>query len=64
MSVLLSNAEVEGRLNCFGEFDSKDRICMNHCALSIGCAIAKNSYFNLQNSLDSLPSLIHHFDVE
>jgi hypothetical protein len=63
MPGLLSNAEVEGRLNCFGEFDPKDRICMNHCALSIGCAVAKNRYFALQTVEESFANYIR-FDIE
>ncbi|UCG12954.1 MAG: hypothetical protein JSU72_00180 [Deltaproteobacteria bacterium] len=63
MPSILSESDVEGRLNCFGEFDPKDRICMNHCAVSIGCAIAKSRYFTLQSFEDSLSSLIQ-FDID
>lgn len=63
MTALLNDVEVEGRLNCFGEFDTRDRICMHWCALSISCAIAKNRYFTLQNFEDSLTSFIQ-FDLE
>ena len=63
MAELLEHAEVEGRLNCFGEFDRKDRICMNHCALSISCAIGKNRYDGLQAFEDSVASYIQ-FDIE
>ena len=63
MPEFLCDTEVEGRLNCFGEFDPKDRICMNHCALSISCAITKNRYFGLQPFEDSIPNL-HQFDIE
>jgi len=30
------------RINCFGEFDRRDQVCLKRCALSILCAIAKN----------------------
>jgi hypothetical protein len=63
MELRLTEAEIEGRLNCFGEFDAKDRICMVHCALSISCAIAKNRYFTLQHFEDSLSSFVQ-FDLE
>jgi len=63
MELRLTEAEIEGRLNCFGEFDAKDRICMVHCALSISCAFAKNRYFTLQHFEDSLSSFIQ-FDLE
>ena len=59
----LTEAEIDGRLNCFGEFDAKDVICMEHCALSISCAIAKNRYFTLQHFEDSLSSFIQ-LDLE
>ena len=58
MSVLLDEGEVEGRLTCFGDFSPGDKICVEHCALSITCAIAKNRYFSLQNFEDSLSSFI------
>ena len=63
MPRFLHESEVEGRLNCFGEFDAKDTICMNHCAVSIGCAIAKNRYFPLQSFEESLSSYLQ-FDIE
>ena len=63
MELRLTEAEIEGRLTCFGEFDAKDRICMVHCALSISRAIAKNRYFTLQHFEDSLSSFIQ-FDLE
>jgi hypothetical protein len=63
MELRMTEAEIEGRLNCFGEFDAKDRICMVHCALSISCAIAKSRYFTLQHFEDSLSSFIQ-FDLE
>lgn len=54
MKKLLSSEELDGRLNCFGEFDAKDKVCLRRCALSINCAIAKNEYFTLQIIDDSL----------
>lgn len=45
--------ELDGRLNCFGEFDETDNICLKSCALSINCAIAKNKFFGLQLLDDS-----------
>ncbi len=47
MKGLLLEDEVEGRLNCFGDFDQKDSICLKRCALNIGCAIAKSNYANI-----------------
>jgi hypothetical protein len=36
---------------------------MNHCALSIGCAVAKNRYFALQTVEESFANYIR-FDIE
>ncbi len=38
MSRLLSEEELEGRLDCFGEFDSTDEICLYYCGVNISCA--------------------------
>ncbi|MBW2060952.1 MAG: hypothetical protein JRI95_05235 [Deltaproteobacteria bacterium] len=63
MKKFLTSEELEGRLNCFGEFDESDRVCLKHCALNINCAIAKNEYFNFQFMNDSISSIIR-FDTE
>ena len=63
MRKFLTSEELEGRLNCFGEFDENDHICLRACALSINCAIAKNRYFNYPIMDDSITSIIH-FDMD
>ena len=30
------------RLGCFGHFRSEDRVCRNHCAIRIRCAIERD----------------------
>ena len=49
----LAHEDLDGRLNCFGEFDETDHICLNSCALSINCAIAKNKFLGFQLMDDS-----------
>ena len=49
----LSREELDGRLNCFGEFDETDSICLKSCALNINCAIAKNKFLGFQLMDDS-----------
>ena len=63
MKKILTSEELEGRLNCFGEFEEKDVICPKHCALNINCAIAKNKFFSYPIMDDSISSIIH-FDVD
>ncbi|MFH1091468.1 MAG: hypothetical protein V1742_07850 [Pseudomonadota bacterium] len=63
MKKILTSEELEGRLNCFGEFDENDKICLKACALNINCAIAKNKYFNYPIMDDSISSIIH-FDLD
>ncbi len=49
---------LEGRLHCFGDFDSEDSICLKHCALNINCAIAKHDYFSFQVRNESIASFL------
>jgi len=36
------------RLDCFGNFNPHDTICLKWCQLSIRCAITKNQYEQLE----------------
>ncbi len=49
----LTREELDGRLNCFGEFEEADAICLKSCALSINCAIAKQQFLGFQRMDDS-----------
>jgi hypothetical protein len=51
--ISLSREDLDGRLNCFGEFDENDSICLKSCALNINCAIAKNKFLGFQLVDDS-----------
>lgn len=45
--------DLDGRLNCFGEFEENDMICLKSCALNINCAIAKSKFLGFQLLDDS-----------
>ncbi len=47
MRRFLNEEELEGRLNCFGDFDQQDTICLYRCAININCAIAKGRYTSI-----------------
>ncbi|KXS55685.1 MAG: hypothetical protein AMR96_06925 [Candidatus Adiutrix intracellularis] len=49
----LSRDELDGRMDCFGEFEENDAICLNSCALNINCAIAKDKLLGFQLMSDS-----------
>lgn len=38
MPRLLTVEELEGRMDCFGDFDVTDEICLTRCGLNIACA--------------------------
>lgn len=63
MKKILTSEELEGRLNCFGEFEDNDQVCLKSCALNINCAIAKNRLFSYPIMDDSISSIIH-FDLD
>ena len=48
------------RLGCFGNFRSQDRVCRNHCAIRIRCAVERDQKIVLEvmsemNAGDDLP---------
>ena len=49
--------EVEGRIDCFGEFDRDDRTCLAHCGLNFYCAAARERYQYLQIHDETLQTL-------
>jgi hypothetical protein len=38
MSRLLTEDDLEGRMDCFGEFECTDEICLRCCGVNIACA--------------------------
>ena len=48
------------RLGCFGHFRTEDRVCRNHCAIRIRCAVERDRKIVLEvmsemNAGDDLP---------
>jgi hypothetical protein len=41
-------ADLDGRLDCFGEFNLQDAVCKNCCALAVNCAVTKVKYLSVQ----------------
>lgn len=54
MATRLEISEFESRIDCYGEFDRNDRICLVHCSLSFECAAAREHYDALQWHDESL----------
>ncbi|BEQ14473.1 hypothetical protein FAK_15390 [Desulfoferula mesophila] len=48
---------MEDRIDCFGEFDRGDHVCLAHCGLSFECAAARERYQALQRHDESLEHL-------
>jgi len=53
----LTLEEMEGRIDCFGEFDRDDITCMRHCGLNFHCAAARERYEDLQIHDESLQTI-------
>ena len=49
--------DMEDRIDCFGEFDRTDEVCLSQCGLNIECSVARERYFNLQVLDDSLEAM-------
>ena len=57
MARLLELKDLEDRIDCFGEFDRGDQICLSRCGLSFECAAARERYQALQMHDESLEHL-------
>jgi hypothetical protein len=49
--------DLEGRIDCFGEFDRGDTICLTHCSLNFDCAAAREHFQDLMQHDESLDAL-------
>jgi hypothetical protein len=58
MIKLFSPEQLQGRFDCFSNFNRIDTICLKYCALNIRCALAKKRWFDLELPDDSNPSAI------
>ncbi|ROR01588.1 hypothetical protein [Desulfosoma caldarium] len=41
MEKVFTASEVQDKMDCYGEFNRNDKICVAHCALNVTCAILK-----------------------
>ncbi|MEJ5378032.1 MAG: hypothetical protein WHX93_15760 [bacterium] len=61
MSRLWSEQDLEGRMDCFGEFECTDEICLSYCGVNIACAASSHQELEEdwaeQEGLDGLPSM-------
>ena len=48
------------RLDCFGNFDAHDNLCLKWGQLSIRCAITKNQYQELEIMEDFFDTVLEH----
>jgi hypothetical protein len=53
----LQPEDLEDRIDCFGEFDRGDAVCLLHCSLNFECAAARERMFDLQLHDESLEAL-------
>lgn len=56
----MSPNALANRLDCFGNFDPHDTLCLKWCQLSIRCAIAKNHYQELEIMEDFFDTVLEH----
>jgi hypothetical protein len=41
MAKLLTERELEDRMDCYGDFDVTDEICLKRCGINVSCASAR-----------------------
>ncbi len=41
MEKVFTASEVQDKMDCYGEFNRNDKICVAYCALNVTCAILK-----------------------
>ena len=58
---VLKEEELDGRMDCFGNFDAFDEICLKYCGLNISCASAnydsEDDYGWLEEEVMELPDM-------
>ena len=57
MANKLASEDLEGRIDCFGEFDRADMICLSHCSLNFECAAARERYHSMLLNDESLETI-------
>ncbi len=54
MARRLESQDLEDRIDCFGEFERTDPVCLAHCSLNFECAAHRERIFDLKLRDDSL----------
>lgn len=57
MASRVSTAELEERIDCFGEFERTDQVCLTQCGLNFECALAKEHIDDFQVEEEALKIL-------
>ncbi len=57
MARRLQPEDIEERIDCFGEFERTDAVCLLHCSLNFDCAAARERLFDLQLHDESMEAL-------
>jgi hypothetical protein len=48
---------MEKGIDCFGDFDRSDAVCLLHCSLNFECVAARERMFDLQLHDESLEAM-------
>ncbi len=54
MARRLEPQDLEDRIDCFGEFERTDQVCLAHCSLNFECAAHRERIFDLKLRDESL----------
>lgn len=57
MARRLQPEDMEKGIDCFGDFDRSDAVCLLHCSLNFECVAARERMFDLQLHDESLEAM-------
>lgn len=55
--------QLQGRFECFSQFNRHDRLCLKYCGLNIRCALAKQEWFD-QEGFEDYPQSFAPIDTD
>ena len=55
---------LEDRLDCFGQFDPRDAVCLKWCLCNIRCAIARNRHDELEIMEDLVELAVEPYGLQ
>ena len=55
---------LEDRLDCFGQFDSRDALCLKWCLCNIRCAIARNRHEEMEIMEDLVELAVEPYGLQ